>query len=258
MTRRVGGAVAALFLVAVASVLVARGSVAQVSVPTIPLPTTTVPPPELPPPPTPPTTAPPTTTQPPVPDTTPPSTDTTAVTEPAVPAPVGTPATAAPAPPGVVAPVTATTLLVTGLRPASVTGAYGIGFATVLLAALLLIVLTTLARSQLVPGGSPMSARRRARLLAGIACLALAAIAGLVGYLKLSVEPDVNRQIPYLASAGMAIVILATVGGALIVGEQMRTDQERIEELEAAVQHLAAIVGPTVEAPARTRRRVRA
>jgi hypothetical protein len=102
-----------------------------------------------------------------------------------------------------------------------------------------------------------MTARRRARLLAGLACLALAAIVGLVGYLKLSLETDVNRQIPYMASAGMALVLLATIGGALLVGEQMRTDEQRIEELEAAVQQLASIVAPTVEAPPRTRARKR-
>jgi hypothetical protein len=100
-----------------------------------------------------------------------------------------------------------------------------------------------------------MNARRRARLLAGLACLALAAIVGLVGYLKLSLEPDVNRQIPYMASAGMALVILSAVGGALLVGEQMRTDEQRIEELETAVQQLAALVAPTVEAAPRTRKR---
>ena len=92
---------------------------------------------------------------------------------------------------------------------------------------------------------------RRGRLIAGFACLALAAIVGLVGYLKLSLEPDVNRQIPYLASAGMALVLLSALGGALVVGEQMRTDEQRIVELEAAVHSLAAIVSPSVEAPAR-------
>ena len=92
---------------------------------------------------------------------------------------------------------------------------------------------------------------RRARLIAGFSCLALAAIVGLVGYLKLSLEPDVNRQIPYLASAGMALVLLSALGGALVVGEQMRTDEQRIVELEAAVQSLASIVSPSIEAPPR-------
>jgi hypothetical protein len=138
------------------------------------------------------------------------------------------------------------------LRAGSVSVAYGLGFATLLAIPLGLTVLTTAARRAAPTGGSLMSLRRN-RLVAGAACLALAAIVGLVGYLKLSLEPDINRQIPYLASAGMALVILTVLGGALIVGEQMRTDQERIEQLEAAVESLASIVSPTVEAPARTR-----
>jgi hypothetical protein len=142
-----------------------------------------------------------------------------------------------------------------GIKAASVTGAYGIGFAGVLAVALALVALTTVTRSRLLPGGTTMNPRRRARLLAGIGCLVLAAVVGLVGYLKLSLEPDVNRQIPYLASAGMALVLLSAVGGAFLVGEQMRTDEERIEELEAAVEQLAALVGPAVEAAPRTRKR---
>src|SRR5439155_18783494 len=120
-------------------------------------------------------------------------------------------------------------------RAASVSGAYGLGVGAVLAVALLLVMFTTVARSQSLPGGSPMNPQRRARLLIGLGCLALAAIIGLVGYLKLSLEPDVNRQIPYLASAGMALVLLAAVGGAFILGEQMRTEENRIEDLEAAV-----------------------
>ena len=100
-----------------------------------------------------------------------------------------------------------------------------------------------------------MSKLRTNRLVLGAGCLALAAVVGLIGYLKLSLEPAVNRQIPYLASAGMALVILAVLGGALIVGEQMRTDQARIEELEGAVERLADAVSDGVERPARTRRR---
>lgn len=96
-----------------------------------------------------------------------------------------------------------------------------------------------------------MSDSRRNRLYTGVGLLALAAIVGLVGYLKLSIEPDVNRQIPYLASAGMALVLLSAAGGALIVGEQLRADDRRIEELEAAVLALSGVLSPTIEAPAR-------
>ena len=96
-----------------------------------------------------------------------------------------------------------------------------------------------------------MTDQRRTRLLAGAGCIALAAVVAIVGYLKLSVERDVNRQIPYLASAGMAMVLLAAVGVALLVAEQLRTDDRRIEELEGAVRELAAALAPAIEAPAR-------
>ncbi len=243
--------IAVLTLVALGFVVLASRSSAQVPPLPIPLTTTTT----QAPPPT--TTTPPATTAPAsvvtgaptdtsVPDTVPAIAETPLPLETTPAAQPSTVTTAAARP---------RTVALAGLRPAAVTGAYGIGLGGVLAVALLLVTFTTLARSQLQPGGSPMTARRRARLIAGIACLALAAIVGLVGYLKLSLEPDVNRQIPYLASAGMALVLLSAVGGALLVGEQMRTDEQRIEELEAAVQHLASMVAPTVEAPARTRRR---
>ena len=80
---------------------------------------------------------------------------------------------------------------------------------------------------------------------------AAAAIVGIVGYLQLSDEPRVNHQIPYLASAGMALVVLSVLGGALIVAEQMRADEQQLAELEAAIEALAAAVAPAIEAPAR-------
>jgi hypothetical protein len=194
---------------------------------------------------TPPTTEQPVDTSIPL-DTIPLTVDTTPLAPPAAAVTTTAPARRAAAP-------TKTVALPSGIRAASVTGAFGLGVGGVLIVALVLITATTFMRLQLHPGGTYMNARRRARLLAGLACLAVAAIVGLVGYLKLSLEPDVNRQIPYMASAGMALVLLSAVGGALIVGEQMRTDEQRIEELETAVEQLAALVAPTVEAPPRTR-----
>jgi hypothetical protein len=176
-------------------------------------------------------------------------------------------ATGAPVAPAVVSGATVTTLattpgrrpppravvdLASGVQPAAVTGAYGLALAALFAVAVLLIALTSHVRTlQSGPGGPLMNITRRPRLIAGFSCLALAAIVGLLGYLKLSLEPDVNRQIPYLASAGMALVLLSALGGALVVGEQMRTDEQRIGELEAAVQSLASIVAPSVEAPPR-------
>lgn len=98
-----------------------------------------------------------------------------------------------------------------------------------------------------------MTVFRRNRLMAGLACFGAATLVAIIGYLKISIEPDLNRQIPYLASAGMALVILVVLGGALIVGEQLRSDAQRIAQLEEAVSTLAGQVAPTVERPARRR-----
>src|SRR5688572_12294805 len=122
----------------------------------------------------------------------------------------------------------------------AVAGAYAIGFATVVGVALLLIGLTH--RGTTATGGPVTDAQRRWRLLAGLGCLVVAVVIGIVGYLKLSLEPQVNRQIPYMASAGMALVLLSAVGGSLLVAEQLRADDRRIEELEDAVRNLAAAV----------------
>lgn len=134
-----------------------------------------------------------------------------------------------------------------GMSPAAVAGSYRMGAGGSLLATLLLVALVSLSRT----GGNAMSEHRRTRLALGVVCIALAAGVGLVGYLKLSLEPEVNRQIPYLASAGMALVLLAVTGGSLVVAEQLRADDRRIEDLEAAVRALAGALAPTVEAPAR-------
>ncbi|MBW3649432.1 MAG: hypothetical protein KY458_02585 [Actinobacteria bacterium] len=133
------------------------------------------------------------------------------------------------------------------IAPAVVAGSYRFGAGGTLLATLLAVALVSLSRT----GGTPMSDHRRIRLALGVVALALAAGVGLVGYLKLSLEPEVNRQIPYLASAGMALVLLAVTGGSLLVAEQLRADDRRIEELEEAVRTLAGALSNSVEAPPR-------
>lgn len=92
---------------------------------------------------------------------------------------------------------------------------------------------------------------RRWRFVLGIVCLVAAAIVGIVGYLKLSDEPSLNHQVPYLASAGFALVFLSVLGAALLVMDQLRNDDTRVEELSTAVERLAGALGPGIERPAR-------
>ena len=89
-----------------------------------------------------------------------------------------------------------------GNVPAALTGAFAIGLGTVITVALLVVGLA----SRVKPGGTPVTQpQRRWRLILGVLCITAAAIVGVIGYLKLSLEPAVDRQIPYLASAGMAL-----------------------------------------------------
>ena len=91
----------------------------------------------------------------------------------------------------------------------------------------------------------------RTRLYAGLGVLALAAVVGGIGWYKVSGEPLLNRQIPFLASAGILVVLLSVLGGSLIVAEQLRGDQGRIAELEQSVRALTEALAPMIESPPR-------
>jgi hypothetical protein len=145
------------------------------------------------------------------------------------------------------------------IAPSTVSGAFGMSIACTLGLVLVLISVAALGRSSALSqsptlGGPVMPIRIRNRLALGFICIAAATVVAVIGYLGLSRNPDVNRQIPYLASAGMAVVILAAVGGAFIVAEQLRNDDQRLMDLEEAVRLLADAVAPAIEAPARTTR----
>ena len=89
------------------------------------------------------------------------------------------------------------------------------------------------------------------RLWTGLGVLGLAALVGGVGWYRISGEPLLNRQVPFLASAGILGVLLSVLGGSIIISEQLRGDQTRITDLEDAVRDLTAALAPMVELPPR-------
>ena len=107
--------------------------------------------------------------------------------------------------------------------------------------------------SGLKPSGETMKTTRT-RLWNGLAVIAAAAVVGGIGWYRVSGEMLLNRQIPFLASAGIAVVVLAVLGGSLIVADQLRADQNRIGDLEDSVRTLAEALAPVVESPARLSR----
>lgn len=96
-----------------------------------------------------------------------------------------------------------------------------------------------------------MQPTRRWRLVTGLACIAAAAIIGIVGYMKLSLESSLNHQLPYLASAGMALILLSIFGASLVIADQLRADDTRMAELASAIERLADSLAPGIERPAR-------
>ncbi len=98
-------------------------------------------------------------------------------------------------------------------------------------------------------GGTVNSSRPR--LWVGLAVWGLAAVIGGIGWYRVSGEPLLNRQIPFLASAGIVVVLLSVLAGSLIVAEQLRGDQTRIRDLEDAVRTLTEALAPSIELPAR-------
>jgi hypothetical protein len=156
-------------------------------------------------------------------------------------APVASPMAAAPVVPVVSAAPVAQGVPLTSVVPS----AYAIVVFGLIGAALLLSFL-----SGLRPHGGTMKTTRT-RLWAGLATIAAAAGVGGIGWYRIAGEPLLNRQVPFLASAGIAVVVLAVLGGALIVAEQLRADQNRMGELEDAVRSLTETLAPLVEQPAR-------
>ena len=96
-----------------------------------------------------------------------------------------------------------------------------------------------------------MSATPVTRRYAGLVFLGAAALVGGIGWYRLSGEPLLNRQIPFLASTGIVVVLLSVVGGSLLVAEQLRSDSDRIGDLEESVRRLTEALAPQVELPPR-------
>lgn len=86
----------------------------------------------------------------------------------------------------------------------------------------------------------------------GYILIALGAILLLAGYLGVSREVIVARQIPYLVSGGLVGLAFITVGGRLLLIEDLRRDSGRLDRLEKAVQELHQVLLYRPDAPSLT------
>jgi len=82
-------------------------------------------------------------------------------------------------------------------------------------------------------------------VLAGIGLLIV-----IVGYLGISREALVAKQLPYLISGGIGGLALIGFGAMLIGTEDLKRTHERIDKLEALVEDLHAVLLTRPDAPA--------
>lgn len=83
----------------------------------------------------------------------------------------------------------------------------------------------------------------------GYILIALGGIFLLVGYLGVSREVIVARQIPYLVSGGLVGLAAIALGGRLLLIEDLRRDSGRLDRLEKAVQELHQVLLYRPDAP---------
>jgi len=83
----------------------------------------------------------------------------------------------------------------------------------------------------------------------GYILIAIGAILLLAGYLGVSREVIVARQIPYLVSGGLLGLAAITLGGRLLLIEDLRRDSGRLDRLEKAVQELHQVLLYRPDAP---------
>lgn len=114
----------------------------------------------------------------------------------------------------------------------------------------------TPSRRELRDWEQPSRLLRRYLEAAGMQAIGAAfCVAGFVilafGWWKISKEPIVALQIPYLVSGGIGGALLLGLGGVLLLAHDLRLDNRRLEAIEAAIDDLrdVLLVEAAVEAP---------
>lgn len=90
------------------------------------------------------------------------------------------------------------------------------------------------------------------RPVVGWVLIGLGGIAILVGYLGVSREALVAKQIPYLVSGGIAGMVLVAVGAFFLGTEDLRKQLLRLDRIEEQVDELHAVLLTRRDAPRRT------
>lgn len=95
-------------------------------------------------------------------------------------------------------------------------------------------------------------AARATRPWAGWVFIGAGVLLVLLGYLGVSGEAIVEKQIPYLVSGGIGGVLACVLGAYFLGTEELRKDSGRLDRLERMVEelHLALLARPDAPSPA--------
>ncbi len=98
--------------------------------------------------------------------------------------------------------------------------------------------------------------RRRWRSILGWVLVAVGAVFILLGWIGVSGEPDVARQMSYLASGGVGGLTAAVVGIGLLISEDLRSERHRLGRIEATLLDVnQSLLGSRRSTKATARRR---
>jgi hypothetical protein len=89
--------------------------------------------------------------------------------------------------------------------------------------------------------------KRRWRMLLGWTSIAAGAIVILIGWLGVSAQTLVAKQLPYLISGGLGGLVLVGVGVGLLVAEDLREERTRVGRLEAEMLEVRDLLRTLVD-----------
>ena len=92
---------------------------------------------------------------------------------------------------------------------------------------------------------------RATRPVVGWTLAGIGAIAILIGWIGISGQSIVAKQLPYLISGGIGGVALVGAGAALIATEDLRRYRDRLDRVESMVEDLHTVLLSRTDAPTR-------
>ncbi len=97
--------------------------------------------------------------------------------------------------------------------------------------------------------------KTRWRVVLGWGLVIIGAVFLVLGWIGVSGEPEVARQLSYLASGGLGGLAASVVGVGLLISEDLRSERNRLGRIEASLLDVNDLLLASERKPARGRRR---